>query len=156
MTAPAAWRTLLGDHPSTRALRQGRVSSPALRLEFADVAVPNKAFKRVVRDLEFDVAELALMTFLMARSRGVPLRMLPVVLFSRNPLRADTVNHVVVVRASLAADPGRMAELLRLFRDGGDACAGPVRRSLEAAIAAADAQCLLASPLAVDDLLVQG
>jgi len=28
--------------------------------------VPNHAFKRVARDLEFDVAEPALMTFLMA------------------------------------------------------------------------------------------
>ena len=51
-------------------------------LAFADVAVPNKAFKRVVRDLEFDVAELALMTFLMARSRGIPLRLQPAVLAS--------------------------------------------------------------------------
>ena len=48
--------------------------------------MPNKAFKRVVRDLEFDVAEIALMTYLMARSRGVPLRLLPVVIFGRNPL----------------------------------------------------------------------
>ena len=48
--------------------------------------MPNRAFKRAVRDLEFDVAELALMTFLMARSRDVPLRLLPVVVFSRNPL----------------------------------------------------------------------
>ena len=79
-------RTLLGDYSTTHALRQGRVTSPIVALEFADVAVPNKAFKRVVRDLEFDVAELALMTFLMARSRGVPLRLLPVVVFSRNPL----------------------------------------------------------------------
>jgi 4,5-dihydroxyphthalate decarboxylase len=81
-----ALRALLGNHPVTRALRAGDVSSSALRLDFADVATPNKAFKRVVRDVEFDVAELALMTFLMARSRGVPLRLLPVVLFSRNPL----------------------------------------------------------------------
>src|SRR5262252_998655 len=80
------WRALLGDYPATRALRQGRVAPTAFTLDFADVAVPHKAFKRVVRDLEFDVAELALMTFLMARSRGVPLRLLPVVLFSRNPL----------------------------------------------------------------------
>jgi 4,5-dihydroxyphthalate decarboxylase len=79
--------TLLGDHPATRALRQGRVASPLVRLDFADVAVPHKAFKRVVRDVEFDVAELALMTYLMARSRGVPLRLLPVALFIRNPLR---------------------------------------------------------------------
>jgi 4,5-dihydroxyphthalate decarboxylase len=81
------WRTLLGEYPATRALRQGRIESPLLRLELADVSTPNKAFRRVVRDLEFDVAELALMTFLMARSRGAPLRLLPVVLFSRNPLR---------------------------------------------------------------------
>jgi 4,5-dihydroxyphthalate decarboxylase len=37
--------------------------------------------------MEFDVADLALMTFLMARSRGVALRLLPVALFSRNPLK---------------------------------------------------------------------
>ncbi len=79
-------RALLGDHPATRALRTGQVTSPSLGLDFADVPTPNKAFKRVVREVEFDVAELALMTFLMARSRGVPLRLFPVVLFSRNPL----------------------------------------------------------------------
>lgn len=86
MTVCAPLRTLLGDYPTTHALRQGTLRSPAVPLAFADVAVPNRAFKRVVRDLEFDVAELALMTFLMARSRGVPLRLLPVVVFSRNPL----------------------------------------------------------------------
>ena len=83
---PLSLQTLLGDHPTTHALRCGRIASPLVPLAFADVAVPNKAFKRVVRDLEFDVAELALMTFLMARSRGVRLRLLPVVVFSRNPL----------------------------------------------------------------------
>jgi 4,5-dihydroxyphthalate decarboxylase len=82
----APLRTLLGDHPATHALRCGALTSPAAPLAFADVAVPNKAFKRVVRDLEFDVAELALMTFLMARSREAPLRLLPIVVFSRNPL----------------------------------------------------------------------
>jgi 4,5-dihydroxyphthalate decarboxylase len=77
---------LLGEHPVTRAVRTGAITSGALSLDFADVPTPNQAFKRVVRDLEFDVAELALMTFLMARSRDVPLRLLPVVVFSRNPL----------------------------------------------------------------------
>ena len=83
---PASRRALLGTYPATRALREGRIASPAVHLDFADVDVPHKAFKRVVRDLEFDVAELALMTFLMARSRGAPLRLLPIVLFGRNPL----------------------------------------------------------------------
>jgi hypothetical protein len=80
-------RTLLGDHPTTHALRHGMLTSPILPLAFADVAIPHKAFKRVVREVEFDVAEIALMTLLMAQSRGVPLKLMPVVVFSRNPLR---------------------------------------------------------------------
>jgi 4,5-dihydroxyphthalate decarboxylase len=89
MTAesPAAtWHALVGDHPTTRLLRRGALGSPLFRLEFADVAVPHTAFKRVVRQLEFDVAELALMTFLMAKALGKPLVLLPVVVLARNPL----------------------------------------------------------------------
>lgn len=90
MTAAAPmgrpWSILLGDYPNTRALRTGAIESPVIPLVFADVAVPNRAFKRAVRDVEFDVAELALMTFLMARSRDVPLYLLPIALFARNPL----------------------------------------------------------------------
>jgi 4,5-dihydroxyphthalate decarboxylase len=47
------------------------------------VKTPHTAFKRVVRDLEFDVAELALMTFLLARAHGKPYRLLPAVLTAR-------------------------------------------------------------------------
>ncbi len=70
-------KALLGDYPVTREFKQ---RSP---LEFADVKLPNTAFKRVVRDLEFDVAELALMTFLLARAHGKPYRLLPAVLTAR-------------------------------------------------------------------------
>ena len=49
-------RTLLGDYPTTHALRRGALASPVVPLDFADVAVPNKAFKRVVRDLEVAIA----------------------------------------------------------------------------------------------------
>ncbi len=52
-------------------------------MEFADVRVPNTAFKRVVRDLEFDVAELAIVTFLLAKAHGKPLRLLPAVVTAR-------------------------------------------------------------------------
>jgi 4,5-dihydroxyphthalate decarboxylase len=70
-------KALLGDYPVTRQFKQ-RSS-----LEFADVKVPNIAFKRVVRDLEFDVAELALMTFLLAKAYGKPYRLLPAVVTAR-------------------------------------------------------------------------
>ena len=76
-------KTLLGDYPVTRALKDGRVRRPSLEFDFADVKVPHTAFKRVVRDLEFDVAELAIVTFLMAKAHGKPLRLLPAVMFGR-------------------------------------------------------------------------
>jgi len=86
MRTGTAWHTLLGDYPTTHALRSGVVTSSRVSLAFADVPVPNKAFKRVVREVEFDVAEIALMTYLVARSRELSMRLLPVATFSRNPL----------------------------------------------------------------------
>ena len=76
-------KTLLGDYPVTGALKQGRIATGALAFDYADVKVPHSAFKRVVRDLEFDVAELAIMTFLLAKAHGKPLKLLPVVLTAR-------------------------------------------------------------------------
>ena len=75
-------KTLLGDYAVTRALRDGRVRG-AVELDFADVKVPHTAFKRVVRDLEFDVAELSIVTYLLARAHGKPLVLLPAVMFGR-------------------------------------------------------------------------
>jgi 4,5-dihydroxyphthalate decarboxylase len=70
-------KALLGDYPVTKLFKQQS------SLEFADVKLPNTAFKRVVRDLEFDVAELALMTFLLAKAHGKPYRLLPAVVTAR-------------------------------------------------------------------------
>jgi 4,5-dihydroxyphthalate decarboxylase len=80
---PRRLHTLLGDHPTTLALKRGEVHSPHVLLEFADVKVPNTAFKRLVRNLEFDVSELAIVTFLMARAHGKPLLLLPAVVVAR-------------------------------------------------------------------------
>jgi 4,5-dihydroxyphthalate decarboxylase len=76
-------KTLLGDYPVTRALKEGRVRSDLVDFDFADVKVPHTAFKRVVRDLEFDVAELSIVTYLMAKAHGKPLSLLPTVMFGR-------------------------------------------------------------------------
>ena len=70
-------KALLGDYPVTKAFKAKS------SLQFADVKVPNTAFKRVVRDLEFDVAELAIMTFLLAKAHGKPYRLLPAVVSAR-------------------------------------------------------------------------
>ena len=76
-------KTLLGDYPVTAALKSGKVSSKSLPLQFADVKLPQNAFKRVVRDLEFDLAELAIVTFLLAKAHGKPYRLLPAVVTAR-------------------------------------------------------------------------
>jgi 4,5-dihydroxyphthalate decarboxylase len=59
------------------------VRSATLEFDFADVKVPHTAFKRVVRDLEFDVAEISIVTFLLAKAYGKSLRLLPAVMFGR-------------------------------------------------------------------------
>lgn len=73
-------RTLLGDYPNTAALKNGVIAPTLFAFEFDSVKVPNRAFKRVVRQLEFDAAELALVTFLQAKAYGKPLTLMPAVI----------------------------------------------------------------------------
>jgi len=75
--------SLLGTHPVTAPLKQGTVRSSLVQFDFADVAKPSNAFKRVVRNLEFEFAELALFTHLIALAHDKPLVLLPAVLFAR-------------------------------------------------------------------------
>jgi 4,5-dihydroxyphthalate decarboxylase len=72
-------KTLLGDYANTLALKRGEIKPTLFEFDFADVKVPNRAFKRVVRQLEFDVAELALVTYFQAKAYGKPLALLPAV-----------------------------------------------------------------------------
>jgi 4,5-dihydroxyphthalate decarboxylase len=83
MPDPVTLPTLLGDYPVTHALRRGEVTSPLVRLQFADVKSAAAGFKRAVRDLEFDVAELAIVTFLLAKAHGKPFVLLPAVVVGR-------------------------------------------------------------------------
>ena len=70
-------KALLGDYPVTKYFKEKS------DLDFADVKLPQQAFKRVVRDLEFDVSELALVTYLLAKAHGKPYRLLPAVVTAR-------------------------------------------------------------------------
>ena len=74
---------LLGDYPVTKPLKSGALESPEIAFDFANVAKPSSAFKRVVRGLEFDVAELAIVTYLMAKAYGKPLVLLPALVLAR-------------------------------------------------------------------------
>jgi len=73
---------MLGDYPNTVALKQGKIRSDRVQLNFAEAKVPHDHFKRVVKG-DFDVAELAIMTYLQAVGYGRPLVALPVVVHGR-------------------------------------------------------------------------
>jgi len=60
------------------ALREGRVTPERITLNQIDVNPPPTIYRRMVRGLEFDVAEVAITTFLCARSFGIPITALPV------------------------------------------------------------------------------
>lgn len=76
-------KAMFGDFPITEAFKRGDFASPGLQIELTDVPEAHKLFKPVVRNLAFDVSELSVMTFLIAKSRGVPLTLLPAVLLAR-------------------------------------------------------------------------
>jgi len=75
--------TLLGDYPNTSALRKGEVTSSLVDLQFADVKVSNTAFKPLVREAKFDLGELAIVTYLQAKTYGKPYVLIPATVLGR-------------------------------------------------------------------------
>jgi len=76
-------RTLLGTHPCTAALKDGSVKSDKVALDFADYSPTHKGFKPMIREQAFDVSEMAIVTFLMAKSFAKPMVLLPSVVVAR-------------------------------------------------------------------------
>ena len=76
-------RTLLGDHPCTAALKNGSVRSGLVGFDFAEYSPTNKGFKPMVREAAFDVCEMAIVTYLMAKSFNKPMVLLPSVVLAR-------------------------------------------------------------------------
>jgi 4,5-dihydroxyphthalate decarboxylase len=76
-------RTLLGGHPGTKALKDGSITSELVAFDFADYSPTNKGFKPMVREGAFDVSEMAIVTYLMAKSFGKPMVLLPNVVLAR-------------------------------------------------------------------------
>lgn len=62
------------------ALKDGTVDPHGFRFAFEEVPVLVSAFRRMVRGLEFDVSEMALTTYLVAKAHGVPFTAVPVFL----------------------------------------------------------------------------
>ncbi len=73
----------LGRYRHTEAILSGALAPAGATLRFADIAPVSRAFAPMVREARFDVSEMAIATFLMAKAWGKPLVLLPVTLAAR-------------------------------------------------------------------------
>jgi 4,5-dihydroxyphthalate decarboxylase len=71
-------KIVIGSYPHTAALKEATVQPAGVALDFVEVSPIIAAFRRMVRGLEFDVCEMALSTYLVAKEYGKPFTAIPV------------------------------------------------------------------------------
>jgi len=62
----------VAEYPHTSAVRNGSIPIEGVDAEFVTVEPQIAAFRRMVRQVEFDVCELAPTTYIIARAHGAP------------------------------------------------------------------------------------
>ena len=92
------------DYPHTTPLKAGAHTVEACRLEFPEYDPIYKAFAPMVRELRFDVCEMAIATYLQAREAGKAISLLPLVM-------SGNLHHHSLTRFSgaPAVDPRELA-----------------------------------------------
>ena len=65
---------------NNRVVKEGRIELPDFELEFEEVPVLVHAFRRMVREMAYDVCEMALTTYICAKAHGVKFTALPIFL----------------------------------------------------------------------------
>jgi 4,5-dihydroxyphthalate decarboxylase len=73
----------VAEHPHTSAIRDGSIPIEGVDAEFVTVKPQIGAFRRMVRDVEFDVCEIAPTTYIIARAYGAPFVALPIFVVRR-------------------------------------------------------------------------
>jgi 4,5-dihydroxyphthalate decarboxylase len=79
---------------NNRAVKDGRIAPRLAELNFTEVPVLVDAFRRMVRETEFDVCEMAVTTYLCAKEHGKPFTALPVFLvrgFHHGAIRTNDI-----------------------------------------------------------------
>ncbi|BCF92842.1 MULTISPECIES: ABC transporter substrate-binding protein [Paraburkholderia] len=83
MTKKVHLKLAIAEHPHTAAIRDGSIPIEGVDAEFITVHPQIGAFRRMVRDVEFDVCELAPTTYIIARAYGAPFVALPIFVVRR-------------------------------------------------------------------------
>jgi 4,5-dihydroxyphthalate decarboxylase len=78
-----ALRVAVGNYPQTAAFKKKEITSPSVALDLVDINPVYKAFGEMVRNRAYDISEMAIVTYLQAKSFGKPVVLLPCVLMGR-------------------------------------------------------------------------
>ncbi len=97
-------RAAIGEAGPTRPLLDGTVPTGGIRLEYAQVPSMIGAYRQMVREVAFDVCELPIVTYLLARSVGRPFTALPIF------VRHGFFHHWLLCRADSAVQGPRDLE----------------------------------------------
>jgi 4,5-dihydroxyphthalate decarboxylase len=83
VTAKVHLKIAVATSGHTAAVKDGTVPIEGVEANFVEVVPIIAAFRRMVRDVEFDVCEMAPTTYLIARARGAPYIALPIFVMRR-------------------------------------------------------------------------
>lgn len=72
----------LGEAPQAAPLKSGAIRSDRLNLTFTDIKPIHTSFKPMVREQAFDVCEMAIVTYLMAKDNGKPITLIPAMMLA--------------------------------------------------------------------------
>jgi hypothetical protein len=76
-------KTLIGTYPHTAPLKSSALRSDRLDFEFTEIVPVWDGFKGMIRDDKYDVSEMAVVTYLLAKAHGKPLALLPAAMVGR-------------------------------------------------------------------------
>ncbi len=90
----------IGTYDHTRGLKDGSVSAPGLEFEFVEVSPITRAFRAMATQQAYDLSEMALATYMLARVYDKPIVGLPIVL-----VRSSLLPGLVTASDSPITDP---------------------------------------------------
>jgi len=90
----------IGTYDHTKALKDGSVSSPGISFDFVEVSPITRAFRNMATEQAYDVSEMALATYMLAKVYDKPIVGLPIVL-----VRSNLLPGLVTAENSSITDP---------------------------------------------------
>src|SRR4030088_3060636 len=94
----------IGTYDHTKGLKDGSVSAPGMSFDFVEVSPITRAFREMATKQAYDVSEMALATYMLARVYDKPILGLPIVL-----VRSTLLPGLVTATDSPITDPRELA-----------------------------------------------